>query len=238
MKELEDLRWFPSLLRNFQTTFIGFVVTRFGFYKPFIQYLNNLQLSPKPLTDLCSGSGEPAMYIFNQSNCFTGLLLTDKYPNTKPDTAKIIYRQEPVDVLHMEFKPDSYYTMFNSFHHFSDAEKQQLAKKMRESNTHIFCVEILEPTFFCLLKVMLMTTVGCILLTPFIRPFSFSRLLFTYIIPVNILTIAADGIVSVFKSRSVKQYKTLLVQHDPNTRIERFSNCLSTIIVIHIHPTI
>jgi hypothetical protein len=238
MKELEDFDWFPALFRNFQTRFIGWAVTRFNFYKPFIHYVNAQNLSSKPLTDLCSGSGEPALSIFNSSNCFSSLMLTDKYPNPDfKDNINICYQMQPADVLQMEFHADRYYTMFNAFHHFSDPEKQQLAAKMKSGKTDVFCVEVLEPTALCLLKVLCMTTIGCLLFTPFIRPLSFSQLFFTYIIPVNLFTITFDGIVSVFKSRSVKQYQ-LLFANDRHIRIQQLSYGLGRIIVIHISPTV
>ncbi|MSQ79322.1 MAG: hypothetical protein EXR21_06565 [Flavobacteriaceae bacterium] len=81
MKELEDYHWFPSVLRNFQTEFIGFVVSRFHVYDAFVLYLQTLSLPVQPMMDLGSGSGEPAISIFKKSNCFSRLTLSDKYPN-------------------------------------------------------------------------------------------------------------------------------------------------------------
>ena len=81
VKELEDYYWFPAFLRNFQTDFIGFVVDRFHVYNVFIEHLKANRLSDQPMTDLCSGSGAPAINIFRQSNCFSRLKLTDKFPN-------------------------------------------------------------------------------------------------------------------------------------------------------------
>lgn len=238
LKELEDFDWFPSVLRNFQTEFIGFVVSRFNFYKSFITYLNELDLVPKPLTDLCSGSGEPAISIFKQPTCFSSLLLTDKFPNKiQSNDSRIIYDNNSIDVLQLEFTPDRYYTMFNSFHHFTDEQKGELVNKIQRSGATAFFVEVLEPTVFCGIKVYFMTIFGSLILTPFIKPFSFKRLLFTYILPINILTIFFDGITSVLKSRSLKQYKTLFTQHGQTVNIQRFNNGLSPIIVIHIHPT-
>lgn len=239
MKELEDFDWFPSILRNFQTEFIGFVVAKFYFYKPFVSYLNSLMLVQKPLTDLCSGSGEPALCIFSHSNCFSSLLLTDKFPNTAGSNHEnIAYDHNSKDVLQMKFTPDRYYTMLNSFHHFTDEEKLQLVNKIQSGGTTAFFVEVLEPTVWCGIKVTFMTIFGTLLLTPFVRPFSFKRLLFTYIFPINLLTIFFDGILSVLKSRSVKQYQRLFTHHGQTLKIERLKNILSTNIVIHIHPTI
>jgi hypothetical protein len=80
MKELEDHSWFPPVLRNFQTEFIGFVVANFNVYDDFIQHLKSLSLPVQSMTDLCSGSGEPAISIFRKSICFSHLYLSDKFP--------------------------------------------------------------------------------------------------------------------------------------------------------------
>lgn len=237
MKELEDYSWFPSVLRNFQTEFIGFVVARFKVYDIFIRHLQHLSLPPQPQTDLCSGSGEPAISIFRKSNCFTQLSLSDKFPPPVGfHDSHITYNQVSTDVLDMEYHPGTCYTLFNSFHHFRDEEKLKIVYNIRDSGSSAFIAEILTPDIFCLLKVILSTTAGCLLLTPFIRPFSFRRLLLTYIIPVNILTITFDGIVSVLKSRSVKQYQTLFTNYGKSIEILRIKNGLTPLIIIQILP--
>lgn len=235
MKELEDFDWFPSVLRNFQTEFIGFVVDRFDVYDVFIQHLKTIQLSKLPMTDLCSGSGEPALSIFRKSNCFSRLILTDKFPNAlNVQDDDIYYDMQSIDVLKMAFQPNAYYTMFNAFHHFKDEDKVTIAQNLQSSGATAFIVEILEPTVFCFLKICFMTTIGCLVLTPFMRPFSLKRLLFTYLLPINLLTITFDGIVSVFKSRSVKQYQDLLANNVQAVKIVRIKNGLTPLIVIQI----
>lgn len=238
MKELEDYSWFPPLLRDFQLEFIGFVVTKFNVYDVFISYIQSLSLPLGSMTDLCSGSGEPAITIFRQSNCFNQLTLSDKYPNTaKLEGGTSEYTIQRADVLDMDFKAGTCYTMFNAFHHFSDAEKVKIVQNIQTTGSAAFFVEILEPTLFCLVKVFFTTTIGSLVLTPFIRPFSFIRLLLTYIVPVNLLAITFDGLVSVAKSRSVKQYQTLFAKQKDWVKIVKLKTTLSTLIVIHIEPT-
>ncbi len=235
VKELEDYSWFPSVLRNFQTEFIGFVVSRFNVYDAFIKHLNDLSLTEQSMTDLCSGSGEPAITIFRKSNCFSRLSLSDKYPgDLKTTDATITYEMKSTDVLDMEFKEGTCYTMFNAFHHFTDEEKVSIVQKIRHSGSDAFIVEILQPNFMVLMKVLFATTIGSLVLTPFITPFSLKRLFFTYIFPINILAITYDGIVSVFKSRTVRQYQDLLAETGKPIHVFRLKSNLSTLVVIHI----
>lgn len=237
MKELEDHGWFPPILRNFQTEFIGFVVATFNVYAVFVQYLNSLRLPVQPVVDLCSGSGEPAISIFRKSNCFSRLSLSDKFPNTMNfHEGQISHDNLGTDVLEVEFKHGTYYTMFNAFHHFTDEDKLKIVQNIRTSGSLAFLVETLEPTLFCLLKVFLTTIIGGLLLTPFILPFSLKRLFFTYIFPVNILTVTFDGIVSVCKSRSIKQYQTLFADCENTIKVFRLTNGLTPLIIIQIGP--
>jgi hypothetical protein len=236
MKELEDKSWFPESFRNYQTDFIGFACVKLNIYKKFSDYLSKLAFPGQTMTDLCSGSGEPAVSIFRRSGQFERLYLSDKFPNKNFPSGDpyMIYDQTPQDVLKMDFRAGTCYTMFNAFHHFSKQEKLELAEKLQASGSHTFLVEILEPRLICLIKVLLMSTLGCIVLTPFIRPFSFRRLIFTYIIPVNILTITFDGVVSVFKSKSIRYYRQLFSGPHFNVKVIRLHSFLNPLIMIEI----
>lgn len=238
MKELEDYAWFPPVLRNFQTEFIGFVVSKFNIYHVFIAYLKAKQLAGQPMIDLCSGSGEPAISIFKKSNCFIALQLTDKFPNALAiNDDQIYYEMQSVDVLNMQFKPRTCYTMFNAFHHFTDKEKVKIVKEIQHSGADAFIVEVLEPTVFCFLKIFFTTLLGSLVLTPFIRPFSLKRLLFTYVLPINLFTITFDGLLSVLKSRSVQQYHHLFVNNELVIETFRLKKGLNSLTVIQINGT-
>lgn len=239
IKELEDFAWFPRILRDFQTDFVGFVSVKLGAYRSLIPPLQAVSASDSSQTDLCSGSGEPSVELFRSARCFRHLYLTDKFPNRSFQFSdEITYDTNSQDVLSMEFKNKSCYTMLNSFHHFSDIDKQKLVERFLRSENHAFIVEVLEPNLWCYIKILFLTTVGCLLLTPFIRPVSLSRLFFTYIIPVNLLTITFDGIVSVFKSRTINQYRKLFAAYSTDrVKIFRLRNCMHSNLVIHIRPT-
>jgi hypothetical protein len=235
MKELEDLPYFPKSLRNFQTEFIGFVVVRFNIYEAFIKHIRSLPHSDK-MIDLCSGSGEVAVHVFKESNCFSHLILSDKFPNILFNDKQISYEPNSMDVLQMDFHSGVCYTMFNAFHHFKDEDKLKIVKKIIDTGSQSFFVEILEPSIVCFLKVLFMTTIGTFFLTPLIRPFSFKRIFLTYILPINIFTITYDGIISVFKSRTTKKYKKLFVDYGDSVKVFKLKKDFSRLIIIQINP--
>lgn len=235
VKELEDCDWFPALLRRYQTDYIGFAVTRINVYGKFVEYVNSSMDVSTPMTDLCSGSGEPAITIFKECPCFTQLTLNDKFPSRmKADDEQITYCEQSVDVNTMKFQAGRCYTMFNAFHHFTDKEKLDIVSRIQNSGSSAFIVEPLEPGLFCLLKVIFAGTIGCLLVTPFMKPFSFARLFFTWIVPVNLLTITIDGIISVFKSKSDVQYRKMFALYAETVDISRIKSILLPIVVIQI----
>jgi len=226
MKELEDYSWFPPVLRKFQTDFIGFVVSKFHIYESFIEYLNKQNVKSKIQYDLCSGSAEPANTIFHSVNCFDQLILSDKFPSYQ--------NIQQLDVLDANYSDKYTYTMFNAFHHFTDNDKKAIVEKIKKSNAQAYFVEILEPSLFFIIKVLFATIIGTILLSPFIKPFSFKRLFFTYIIPINIINISYDGVISVLKSRSLNQYHKLFI-NDHQVKVQRLKKDIRTLIVISIN---
>jgi hypothetical protein len=212
VKELEDYDWFPGLLRKQQLDFIGNVVKWFALYQPLVPVLRQIlqQNKLQSITDCCSGSGAPAIYLHQQLKGMAHSVLTDKFPQTLPEKEPgVEYIAESRNVLQLQPGTQQLYTMYNAFHHFSDDEQKKIMRQFADSRSHFLIAEILQPDVFTLIKIIFTTTIGQWLLTPFIRPFSAVRLLFTYLLPVNIITVTYDGIISVLKSKTASQYSKL-----------------------------
>ena len=242
IKELEDYNWFPQMFRKFQMEFIGSMIQWASIYQPLITLTNATLNENKVSTivDLCSGSGLPAIYLQKHlsNNCNT--VLSDKFPDKGfVNTSSIIYLKETTDVLLLEPKPATCYTMYNALHHFSDNDKVAIINKLRIANAPFIFAEILEPNLLTLLKIIFTTTVLQLLTTPFVQPFSFLRLFFTYVVPINLFTITYDGVISVFKSRTVEQYKNLVVPFSNKNleiTVNKISSWKSVVIYIKGNP--
>jgi hypothetical protein len=242
VKELEDYRWFPARLRRYQMDFIGNLVQWLQLYKPLVTVVQQLlrQQSLHQITDCCSGNGGPAIYVQGLLQPKPTTTLTDKYPQKIAATAGVHYLGSPTDVLQLMPKPDHLYTLYNSFHHFTTAEQQALLQRFAQARASCMIAEILEPNIFVFIKILLTTTIGQLLMAPFVKPFAWGRLLFTYLLPINILTVTYDGIVSVLKSKSVKTYSALI----DNIRVpgytftvKRIGQLTGNIIYITGHPS-
>jgi hypothetical protein len=110
---------------------------------------------------------------------------------------------------------------------------------MKEARAGCIIAEVLEPSLFCFIQV----TLAAIILQPLtawaIRPFSILRIITTYLIPIQLITVAWDGWLSVLKSKSFKQYK-LLVEEFPDNHysieVKRVQQLHGTLIYIIAQP--
>lgn len=243
LKELEDFDWFPTILRKYQMEFIGMIASKFGFYKKVAQMIKSDIREQKinKILDLCSGSGLPAMYIhkaMKEPNLMT--TLSDKYPQQIQITEGVSYVVKPFDVFEIQMESDVYYTMYNAFHHFEKKDQQSIIQNALNNGANLKIVEIVQPTFLNLLSVTLASTLGVLLMCPLIRPFEWRRILLTYIIPINVLTVMIDGYITILKSRSAHQYKVFLESEFPNdNRINVSSHWRfpAQLVTIKISPT-
>ena len=213
IKELEDYTWFPEIFRKWQLEFVGNISVWTQLYKPMALVLGQMITDNKlnALQDVCSGSGIPAAYIHRQLNTTIPLLLTDKYPDTAfENKPPVFYSLNPADVMELQPVENTGYTMYNAFHHFSAAQQKALVQKMADNNVPVLIAELLEPGLWSVIKIVFTATIVQLFTAPFAKPFSLLRLLFTYIIPVNLFTVAYDGVISVLRSKTAAQYNELL----------------------------
>lgn len=222
MFEWEDKSWFPKVFRDMQTAYIGWLVAQFGVYKPIQEkFADAATLSQATCwTDLASGNGGPALSLLSELKKSDKkweqfpLELTDLYPGFPTKLPLNVHaKQSAVNALTWQSQQKDIRTLFNAYHHFDANQKAQLIQQ--HSKKGFFVAEVLQPNVLVLLKIIFTTTIGQILLAPFVKPFSWTRLFFTYIFPINLLTITWDGIVSVLKSESHTKMSAHAKQHLP-----------------------
>jgi hypothetical protein len=212
LPELEDFSWFPQWMRTHQMEFLRFMADQFGLYSPVLPGLEKL-LSKNPNTrwyDACSGQGGPVSWLCQHLNHQGKVYLTDLYPQQPDGLPKnLIFQQEPVRLPENLPGENGLISFFNSFHHFSIAEQKIILQKAAAAKRPIVIAEIVQPTGLSALSVLVSTTIGQLLFAPFIRPFLWERLLFTYLLPIHIVTTLHDGLVSVSRSGSQQRFTAL-----------------------------
>ena len=98
---------------------------------------------------------------------------------------------------------------------------------------------MLEPTWLCLIQV----TVAAFIIQPLtawaIKPFSLLRIITTYLLPIQLITVAWDGWLSVFKSKTMNQYKALfssLADNHYTVEVKRITQLRGNLTIIIVQP--
>lgn len=213
--EFEDLNWFPDIIRRGQTDYLHFMISRFKIYDPAAEVLKNLidVTGITEITDMCSGGGGGMNTLRDKLSELTGkdirITLSDKFPNIeafeelkRSTGGKVSYKSSSADVLDPNNKLKGIRTIFSAFHHFKPVDAEKIIKNAVNEGAPIAIFEGAEKNLKNFIGILLFTPVLFFIITPFIKPFRFSRLLFTYIIPLIPITTVWDGIVSILRMYS------------------------------------
>lgn len=222
--EFGDQKWFPSFLRNYMTDFLQFLSNKTKLYRPVIPViLKGLEHSgTNSIIDLGSGGGGGLLWLNSELKKTIPdlkIVLTDYYPNIpafariKSEADNFEYREEPVDARKVPENLKGLRTQFLSLHHFRPADARQILQNAVDSSSAIAVFEGQERGVPSIIA-MLISPVSVILTTPFIRPFSFGRLVFTYLLPLVPLFTLWDGVISSLRTYSVKEMNSLVNEVD------------------------
>ena len=222
--ELEDQSWFPAFLRNYGTDFLQFLSNKTKIYKPVIPLLEKglKKSGQNRILDLGSGGGGGLLWLNSELKKTTPnlkIILTDYYPNisafeyTQRQADNFEFITKSIDARNVPKELKGLRTMFLSLHHFKPKDAQQILQNAVDTNSSIGIFEASERSFPSLLA-MFLSPITVLLTTPFIRPFKFGRILFTYFIPIVPLFVWWDGIVSSLRTYSVREMQKLVEDLD------------------------
>ena len=222
--ELEDQSWLPAFLRNYGTDFLQFLSNKTKMYKPVIPILEKglKKSGQNRILDLGSGGGGGLLWLNSELKKTTPnlkIILTDYYPNisafeyTQRQADNFEFITKSIDARNVPKELKGFRTMFLSLHHFKPKDAQQILQNAVDTNSSIGIFEASERSFSSILA-MFYSPVTVLLTTPFIRPFKFGRILFTYLIPVVPLFVWWDGIVSSLRTYSVREMQKLVEDLD------------------------
>jgi hypothetical protein len=220
--ELHELAWFPAAWRDLLTDYLSFYAQVFNPYLRVAPLLAEAfgDVRCPAILDLCSGAGRPVLSLIPALRRLgvEGLrvTLTDKFPNLAAidahpfDGATVAYCSEPVDATDVPTALSGFRTLFTSFHHFRpDAARSILANAIA-SGEGIGVFEYTERNWIIWAVPTLLIPAFIWLATPFMRPFRWRRLLWTYLLPVVPLVALWDGFVSCLRTYSIAELGKLV----------------------------
>lgn len=226
--EFEDLRFFPSRIRNYMTDFLRHSTIRMKLHHPIVEILTRAieKTERHNIIDLCSGGGGLLAglegYICETGPSSVSITFTDKYPNIEALSAicqarpeALSFERASIDATDVPRRLKGIRTMFSSFHHFRPDVAQKILADAVESQQGIAVFEISRRSVLGLVP-MLLSPIGTWIITPFIRPFNLRRLFFTYIIPAVPFFVMWDGVVSAFRTYTVEEMEAMVACLEPN----------------------
>lgn len=208
--EFEDYDWFPKIIRDGGTDFLGFVLKYIKFYEPSINILEDVvkRSGHHHIVDLCSGNGGPISLVHDKidKDLQVSYTLSDKFPNRaaykklKTTSNGIIdFKSESLDILNDIIITEGIRTLFTAIHHFKPEEVRLILNNAIIDRAPIAIFDGGNKHIGSILAIVLTHPIWFFFGTPFIRPFKWSRLLLTYIIPLIPLYAIWDGIVSILR---------------------------------------
>lgn len=223
--ELEDLPWFPAVLRDGGTAYLEFAVRVSGhgaLLAPVVA--RALEASgARQIVDLCSGGGGPVRIVSDALHAqgrSVPVRLTDKFPNPRAFAHaaegaedRITGTAESVDATRVPPTIEGLRTLFNAFHHFPPEVARKVLADAVAARQPIAIFEVVsrEPL---MLSALLLAPLMVTLSLPFWRPFRWSWVLWTWVIPLMQPFVFWDGLVSWLRIYSVEELKELVATLD------------------------
>jgi hypothetical protein len=214
--EFHEQAWLPSFLRDEITDALQFGLSLFKAYAPIAPLLQRALASTqsRSVVDICSGGGGPWFDLSPKLQA--NVLLTDKYPNVKTSRNveaasgnRIAFHPQSVDARNVPRELEGFRTMFSSFHHFPPEEARSILQNAVDANQSIGIFEITRraPSTIAL---MFPWALMPFVFTPWIRPFRWSRLFWTYLLPVVPLVLLFDGVVSCLRTHRPRELREIV----------------------------
>lgn len=217
--ELHDQRLYPGFLRDLFTDALEAIWNCTNSYRVIVPLLREAMQEARThrIVDLCSGGGGPWISLREQLATTEGFAvsvsLTDKYPNERALRQSRVapgveFYSVPVDARHVPADLDGFRTIFSTFHHFNPETARMMLADAVHRHQGIAVFEAAKCSFRRVIGTVAIPLL-CWSVTPRIRPFRWSRILWTYLLPAVPFTLFIDGVLSCARAYSLDDLREL-----------------------------
>lgn len=219
--EIEDQPWCPAPIRDGGTDYLQITQELADLFGPIAPKLAQAvkRTGAHQVVDLCSGGAGPWHRLrasLAREGADVDVRLTDLHPNVdafsraeQKSGGRIVGERRSVDATAVPDDLSGFRTIFNGFHHFKPELGRAILADAVKRRAGIGIFEAVERTPLSILQI-LPATLAVLLLTPFIRPFRWSRLLLTYVVPAIPALVLFDGTVSCLRVYSPEELRALV----------------------------
>ncbi len=221
LHEIHDLAAFPASLRNLTTDAMQALWDFGNSYKPILgRLLHGLEVArTREVLDLCSGGGGPWLRLARepelQSNPGMAVRLTDKYPNRSAFeraaavSSLLHFESSPVDATSIPAQLPGFRTIFSSFHHFGPRAARRILGDAVEHRRGVGVFEMARRSPRTILMICFIPFIA-VCLAPTIQPFRWSRLFWTWLVPLVPFVLLYDGFASCLRAYSHEELGRLI----------------------------
>ena len=198
------------MIREGMMDYLRHMIGWTDFYQPCAPIIKEVLLSSRSnrLVELCAGGGggiTKMLQYLATMECHPSVMLTDLYPNKnrwtelENQSSQISFYPEPINALNVPEDCNGVRTMFSALHHFKPPQVRALLADAMSKNESVAFFDAGTTSVLNIFGVVLLEPITFLLLTPFFKPFRWSRLFYTYMIPLIILCTIWDGSISVLR---------------------------------------
>lgn len=223
--ELEDLPWFPAVWRDAGTAYLRWAADLLDQPSAMAPKLRELleRTGVRRLVDLCSGGAGPIPALvarLAEEGLETTAVLTDLYPNAKSLEAvaagsggRVEVSATPVDASDVPASLPGCRTLCNALHHFRPEDARRILQSAVDARQPIAVFDVAERSLPYLVSIVFAPLVFA-LACPFLRPFDWRWIVFTYLIPVIPLFVFWDGFVSGLRAYTIPELDEMVASLD------------------------
>jgi len=220
--EFHDHPVYPGFLRDLVTDALQAIWNTMEIYSPVGPRLERALTVSHAIRviDLCSGAGGPWLRFSREFARRDGpapeILLTDRFPSKamirqieSAAEQRLSYNPDPVDARLIPAELAGFRTIFSTFHHFEPAEARSILRNAFDQRLGIGIFEAAKRDLRTIVSVIGVPLLS-LRLAPRIRPFRWSRIFWTWCLPLVPLTLWTDGVLSCLRSYSQADLRELI----------------------------
>lgn len=187
--QITNASWFPDFLTRCVHEFMTWFVNKVNAAKPFTPVIEE-------------GMQHADKIVVIDKRCGAGFETVDRLLDDK--IVRVF-----VDAENFKASEEGLYLSVNSFHQFSVDEARNILKQISHNRHPLVIVEGNNDSLWQVFGMTVIVPLTVLLTAPFVKPFRFERLIFTYLIPVLPFVTFFDGFMALFKLYAPKDLDEL-----------------------------
>jgi hypothetical protein len=172
------------------------------------------------VVDLAAGGGGPWQTLLpaltRELGARPAVTLTDLHPVSHVTVEGLHPHDHPVDATDVPSTLRGLRTLFDGLHHFPPAGVIAVLRDAVHKGAPIAVGEVVDRSLPKAIAMALVAPLLVLLVTPIIRPRTWWRFLFTYLIPIAPLAVAWDGTISMLRAYTPAELESLSRLADPD----------------------